>query len=177
MIDQSRFQHPTAISFKGTIESAAALSPCGVYRYALFRAWGDGRVVNWIMLNPSTADHQENDPTIRRCLRFSRGWGFDGLVVTNLFAFRSTSPKKLKSRSIAPVGALNNQIIREAIKQADLIVCAWGANGGFLERDQQVLKLLSPYPNMTKCLGVTDKRFPRHPLMLKANTQLEQYPE
>ena len=76
---------------------SAEISPCGLYRYSLTRKWEAWKgTVNFIMLNPSTADAQEDDPTIRRCIGFAKAWGYGGIVVTNLFAYRATNPKELK---------------------------------------------------------------------------------
>ncbi len=78
---------------------SAVLSECARYRYRLDRAWerddhGLG-TVTWVMLNPSTADADVDDPTIRRCIGFSKAWGYNALTVVNLFAWRATSPRDL----------------------------------------------------------------------------------
>src|SRR5579864_646380 len=78
------------------------------YRYLLWRAWGGGgRFVLFILLNPSTADQDRNDPTVERCERRARTSGFDGLLVANLFALRSTDPGVLREAS-APIGPQND---------------------------------------------------------------------
>ena len=70
----------------GMADTGATLSPCGRYRYRLTRRWGDGGAVAFVMLNPSTADAEKDDPTIRRCIGFAREWRFGRLIVVNLFA-------------------------------------------------------------------------------------------
>jgi len=101
-------------------ESWATISPCQRYRYELGRRWGDGAMLTWVMLNPSTADAGEDDPTIRRCAQFSQDYGFHGLVVRNLFAYRATNPKEL-ARVEDSVGSDND------VPLLDKIVFAWGS--------------------------------------------------
>jgi hypothetical protein len=145
---------------------SAYLSPCRTWRYSLTREpapqTGEGTVV-FIGLNPSTADEGRDDPTIRRCIGFARGWGFARLEVLNLFAFRATKPTALLDAD-DPVGPDNDSTIATVLRAADLVVCAWGAfpNG---ERSAHVLKLVAvPY-----CLGVTKNGSPRHPLYVRAS--------
>ena len=76
----------------------ALFSGCGQYRYRLTRTWGPAAHVVFIGLNPSTADAALDDPTIRRCSAFARSWGFDGLIMLNAWAFRSTHPPALDPR-------------------------------------------------------------------------------
>ncbi len=161
------------VLFEGDLHSSAVFSLDKRYRYILRRAWGDATVVNWIMLNPSTADHEVDDPTIRRCISFSQEWGFGGLAVTNLFAFRATSPKALKAREVAPVGNENDNIVRHVAGLSGLIVCAWGDGGKLYERDKKVLQILSTF--QLKCVGVTNGGYPRHPLYIRGTTELCDY--
>jgi hypothetical protein len=105
------------------------------HRYTLRRSWiGNGGVVNFIMLNPSTADEIHDDATIRRCVGFAKRWGYCGLVVTNLFAFRATNPKDLKALLGTEggfrlaIGEENASHLDREAKMAHRIVCAWGDN-------------------------------------------------
>ena len=109
---------------------SAEISPCGLYRYSLTRKWEAWKgTVNFIMLNPSTADAQEDDPTIRRCIGFAKAWGYGGIVVTNLFAYRATNPKELKKVD-KPFGEHNHLYqLEAAVISSELTVCAWGAHG------------------------------------------------
>lgn len=151
------------------MESGAIISRCGRYRYRLWRMWGPGHSILWVMLNPSTADGLEDDATIRRCIAFSLAWGYQRLDVVNLFALRATSPKELKTAR-DPIGPCNNQVIRSMVQYGyqDLfppnrIVVAWGNRGELFNRDQEVLALL---PEKVACLGVTKIGQPKHPLYL-----------
>jgi hypothetical protein len=148
----------------------AMMSPDGRYRYALERRWGetDRRCV-WIMLNPSTADADVDDPTIRRCMGFSREWGYDGMAVVNLFAYRATDPKELR-RVPDPQGPENYRTISEYCDRgAPLIVAAWGNGGADTEASQWVC---GRYGRDAYCLGTTSRGEPRHPLYVRSDTIL-----
>lgn len=148
----------------------ADFSPCGVYRYGLTRRWAEGDSVLWIMLNPSTADADFLDPTIRRCVGFSTSWNYAGLEVANLFARRSTDPKVLYT-DLDPVGPRNDDAIVQAVRRCRLVVIAWGAHGGLRDREAIVLRLLAGLGVEPICLGVTKNGHPRHPLYLRADTE------
>lgn len=143
------------------MDRGADISECGTYRYRLWRFWGDGKVVLWIMLNPSTADGEQDDPTIRRCIGFTQRWGFPGMMVVNLFALRATNPKELLDHP-DPAGPDNAQFIHEEAKAAGLIVAAWGSNKMAQEGCGRATAMLRGLP--VKCLGVTASGQPRHPL-------------
>ena len=173
------------------IRRAASFSRCQNFRYWLSRDWpepdsGSRGCVNFIMLNPSTADAKIDDPTIRRVMNFSFSWGFRRLVVTNLFAYRSPSPKTLNelvrkskpktmnkiSDSDSPIdGPRNRKTLRQFAKAADLIVCAWGNHGRLLGRNKDVLRLLASYD--LYCLGMTAAGEPKHPLYLRKDANLD----
>jgi len=142
--------------------SGATYSPCGLYRYRLWRDWGGGATLLWIMLNPSTADHLgNNDATIARCERRAMAWGFSRVEVVNLFAFRTPHPKVLFAAA-DPVGPGNDPAILEATEKADLILCGWGSLGGFAGRAARVLDMLRG--RELACLGVNRSGEPTHPL-------------
>ena len=142
------------------VSKTATISPSGLYRYRLGRTWGIGETCLFVMLNPSTADAERDDATIRKCMGFARRWGFDGIEVVNLFAYRATDPKMLR-RVADPVGPLNDQIIEHEAILHPLIVAAWGANGGLLGRSTRVRKLLGP---SAKCFRIGKTGEPDHPL-------------
>jgi hypothetical protein len=145
--------------------SGAIYSPCGLYRYRLWREWGDGRrTLLWIMLNPSTADHLgNNDPTIERCERRAFAWGFDRVEIVNLFALRSPDPRILR-KAPNPIGPENDRAILEAADEARTILCAWGALGALGSRASRVRALLGDRP--LSCLALTKSGEPAHPLYL-----------
>jgi hypothetical protein len=115
------------------------------------------------MLNPSTADEAVDDPTIRRCVGFARSWGFGGLAVGNLFAFRTPTPAALRSAP-NPIGLGNDDWLARLRDESDLIVAAWGDHGRFLGRAAAVRAAL---PGLHH-LGLTKLGEPRHPLYLPA---------
>ena len=148
------------------MNSDAIISECGTYRYLLQRSWDVKlQAVCFIMLNPSTADAQVDDPTIRRCIGFAQRFGFGQLEVVNLFALRSTNPKKLLDHQ-DPIGPENNEQIVAAAHVCNLTICAWGGNGGYKGRDKAVLKLLRDNDIVPHALRVSKDKRPAHPLYL-----------
>jgi len=157
----------------------ALISPCGQYRYLLVRQWNRSKpYLPFVMLNPSTADAQQDDPTIRRCMSFARREGCGGIVVVNLYALRSTDPKRLRDAG-DPVGPLNGRVIYDAaVVAAEAgvpVICAWGVNditqaaGGALAQAREAGANIM-------CLGKTSAGHPRHPLYVKGDQPLERYP-
>ena len=153
------------------IIKSAVFSPCRKYRYSLSRTWDiNQKIILFIGLNPSTADETNEDPTIRRCLFYSSRWGFGGLIMVNLFAFRATLPKDLKN-SKHPVGRDNNQFIIHAHKEASITIAAWGNDGDLYNRDQEVLEIISN----PMCLKVNKTGQPAHPLYQKKDIKPKPY--
>lgn len=153
----------------------AVISPEARYRYSLHRQWSETntRSVLWVMLNPSTADAEQDDPTITRCIAFSRWWGYGRLAVVNLFALRATKPTAIQHAGFpVAVGPDNDAWIRREAEHADLIIAGWGAcraRNGFFGRDQAVRRLLAPYPLYH--IGLTrNGGHPRHPLYVRSDT-------
>lgn len=160
--------------FGGTVEKSAVISPCGRFRYRLTRRWAPGPLLPFIMLNPSTADAEVDDPTIRRCMGFARREGFAGIRVANLFAFRATRPRDLYDAGF-PFGPLNDEelidLMLEALRDDVPVICAWGATWKPIDGD------ISGYGRArTMCLGKTKEGDPRHPLYVPAYQPLEPYP-
>lgn len=132
------------------------------------------RIVNFIMLNPSTADEHRLDPTLRRCKGFAKLWGCTSFVVTNLFAFRATDPNNMK-RAADPVGPENNKHILRIASNVDIVVLGWGAHGAYLGRSREVKRMMQG--QLTKLthihhLGLTGLAEPRHPLYIPGDAQL-----
>ncbi|HEU5061422.1 MAG TPA: DUF1643 domain-containing protein [Kofleriaceae bacterium] len=153
--------------------AGAVFDPSGRYRYRLTRRWaGRGAVVAFVMLNPSTADGERDDPTIRRCAGFARRWGFAAMTVVNVFALRATDPARLR-RARDPVGPGNDGHIAGAAADADLVVLAWGNHGALRGRDREVVALLAGARPV--CLGVTRGGQPRHPLYLPRSARRRPY--
>lgn len=160
------------------MKGSAKLSEDRKYRYVLGRSWGDGEVqasLTWVMINPSTALASKNDPTIRRCIEFTRREGYDALWVVNLFALRSSDPKELKLWD-DPVGPDNDRWIEWAVRKSASVVLAWGNNGRYwTPRIREVRNLIEPIRPKFLCLGLTGSLHPRHPLMLSKYTEFEEY--
>lgn len=164
---------------EGKVDGSATVSGCGRYRYELWRRWGHGPTCAFIMLNPSTADDVQNDPTIRRCIGFARSWDFGCLLVGNLFALRSTQPEALFDAE-DPIGPMNNHALEVIVRTTDMVVVAWGAFGPYLGRDAQVLRLIHHAGGIPLALRLTkERRQPAHPLYLPADLKpqpLETFP-
>lgn len=154
--------------YPGVTLKGATFSPCGLYRYTLRRAWGNGLIVAFVGLNPSTADAREDDPTIRRCTRFARDWGFDGMVMLNLFALRSTDPHGLLGVD-DPVGPGNDAVIAAIAQASAMVVGAWGAFPLAKSRAADVVELVGGAKFAV--LGTTKDGQPRHPLYMPASTR------
>lgn len=150
--------------------ATATFSPDRKWRYLLTRTWDASLpTVNFLMLNPSTADALQLDPTNRRCVGFAQAWGFGSLVTTNIFAFRSTDPKGLRS-VCDPVGPENDSVIERAAVNSDLVIGAWGTHGAFLDRGSEVVRLLGSVGLSLYALRLTKDGHPGHPLYVPADT-------
>lgn len=143
------------------MDRGANISECGRYRYSLWRQWTAGPSVMFIGLNPSTADAMIDDPTIRRCIGFARAWGYGGLIMTNLFAWRDTAPRNMMAAG-DPARPDNDRALQASQEKASLTVAAWGAHGTYLDRDVVVRKML---PRL-HYLRLTKDGHPGHPLYL-----------
>jgi hypothetical protein len=152
---------------------SAIISACGQYRYMLSRP-GDMTATRgpalFIMLNPSTADAEMDDPTIRRCRGFAQAWGCGGIQVVNLYALRSTDPAALWEHD-DPVGPENDSWLTRLTLAATEVVCAWGVNAQ-PSRVREVAAMLANAGVRLKCLGTTKSGAPRHPLYVRGDQPL-----
>jgi hypothetical protein len=155
----------------------AIISDCGKYRHKLSRHVRDDLPYNhllFIMLNPSTADATKDDPTIRKCRGFSERLGFSFFEVVNLFDYRATDPKELREVG-EPSSQINDSVILEAARNAEMVICAWGTHGALNSRGSIVSRMLTPMP--LKCLGITKDGHPRHPLYVPYTQELIPFPK
>lgn len=154
----------------------AVFSPDRVYRYRLSRRWGEGKPVCFVLLNPSTADETQDDPTIRRCIGYAKDWGIGALEIVNLFALRSTDPRALY-RHLHPEGSPeNDEHILQAAYESELVVVAWGSHGRLNGRSSVIapaLKRVAP----TFCLTTLKDGQPGHPLYLPKSAEPRLWPE
>jgi len=152
--------------------NSAVLSNDRTYRYRLTRTWDTAKpTLAFIMLNPSTADESEDDPTIRRCLGYAEDWDYGSLVVGNLFALRATDPSELRDHG-NPVGPENDRHLREIVNDADQVVAAWGTDGGLYDREREVCDLLGVD---LYALDTTKHGHPNHPLYQPKDADPEVY--
>jgi hypothetical protein len=153
--------------------SSAVISDDGRYRYRLTRTWNTEKpMLAWVMLNPSTADETEDDPTIRRCIGYAKDWGYGAIVVGNLFALRATDPSELDDDP-TPIGQENDRYLREVASDAEKVIVAWGAsysgNGLGAVRRTYVTTLLEEEAGEVYALGTTKDDHPVHPLYQPAD--------
>lgn len=157
---------------------SAVFSPCRTWRYSLTRnlppQLEDGQgysqtICTFVMLNPSTADAEHDDPTIRRCIRFARDWGYTRLDVVNLYAYRTRSPHVMweeQARGTDIVGPENDAAMSLAFSAADVVIAAWGAEAG-ADRVAQFAETFAGQEMYA--LGLTKSGQPRHPLYMRAD--------
>ena len=145
------------------MENACTFSPCRRSRYSLIHQMRPGgRRLVWIGLNPSTADEQQLDPTLRRIRAFSLVWGFDEFVMLNLFAYRTKDPALMKAQA-DPVGPRNDATLLKHARAAERVIAAWSRDGAHQGRAGHVQKLLA---GRLECLRRNADQSPAHPLYL-----------
>jgi hypothetical protein len=149
------------------MERWAVIDDTGKYRYTLTRVWDANKAqVAFVMLNPSVADGQQDDPTIRKCVGFAQRWGYGSLGVVNMYAWRATSPKDLDLTE-NPVGKKNDAYIERVVQNSSCVIAAWGAHAKEPTRLQEMLSLIGN----AFCLGRTKNGSPRHPLYVRYEVQ------
>ncbi|MEQ6899237.1 DUF1643 domain-containing protein [Microbacterium sp. KR10-403] len=147
---------------------SATADICGDYRYSLTRVWDEALpTIAFVLLKPSTADAVDLDPTLRRCVNFSRRDGYGSMKVLNLYAYRTPSPKMMLGAP-DPVGPENDRVLAEA---TGTVVAGWGTNAS-PARVAHALTLLPPL----KALKITTQGHPQHPLCIKGDSPLVDWP-
>lgn len=149
------------------MNSGAHFSDNRKYRYSLWRVWDPKKpMLCYCMLNPSTADENENDPTVERCQRRAQALGYGGMFVVNIFAYRSTDPAKLKKVS-DPVGSYNDTKLIDVFKECKTIICGWGKHGSLHDRGRHVLAMIQVRARKTPyALKINKDGSPAHPLYI-----------
>ena len=158
------------------MEKDATFSLDREFRYSRSRIWdADKEKVLFIMLNPSTADADNDDPTIRRCIGFAKSWGFGGLYVCNLYGYRATDPNELVKRAnlrMQIIGFANSDEMRRISRRCEKVVFAWGAKKIGKLHEIVVNDVCKLFPDAYYIAQSKDGH-PRHPLYLKADLQLK----
>lgn len=152
------------------MERGAILSPNGFYRYRLWRFWNRSLpTLAWLMLNPSTADAEVDDQTVKKLIRFSTGFGYGGLEIVNLFAWRATDPAELRGWDYGSrvIGPDNDKHILEVVKSCPKTIAGWGQHGKLYGRDAAVKWRLSTEHVSLYALKLAKDGSPYHPLYLK----------
>lgn len=157
------------------VHNRCVFSPDRLHRYTLEHIcnplFDDGRRAAFIGLNPSTADENDLDPTLRRIRSFCEREGLGGFIMLNLFAFRSTDPKRMLAAE-DPVGPENDRWIESVCRSAHLVVAAWGNHGSHQNRDLHVARMLGHAGVTLRCLGTNANGSPKHPLYVPGNARL-----
>jgi hypothetical protein len=155
------------------LKTGANFSTDKKYRYTLWRVWNEDKpLLGFCMLNPSTANEEVNDPTVARCQRRAELWSYGGVIVTNIFALRSTDPSALKT-VIDPVGPMNDVRMIGALQQCETIICGWGKHGSLNGRGNEVLESLIAFfgNNRVRALRINKDGSPAHPLYIGYDVQ------
>jgi len=147
------------------MKKSAKISNCGKYRYWLNRTWDEAKpTCVFVMLNPSVADAKNDDPTIRRCIKIAEKNNCGSLEVVNLFAYRATDRSELRKVK-NPIGKQNDEWILKIVKNGKPVILAWGNDGKFLNRGDEIRKLFKNNGIKTEYLKLTKLSEPCHPLI------------
>lgn len=158
--------------FPTDIERSASISPCERYRHSLSRYWDREKgFVLFVMLNPSTADANKDDPTIRRCMGFAKSWGYGGIEVCNLFDWRATKPAHLRNKLAIAVSDKNDPTLRVRVSTAAAVIAAWGNIPWAQKRIDEVYRTIFNEEKRWDCLKISKAGFPWHPLYIPAATK------
>lgn len=168
-----------AVKERGGPSTGAEFSTCREYRYALWRHWdwqAHSNCVMFIGLNPSTADEEVNDMTITKCMGFAKRWGYGGIYMLNLFAFKATFPKDMIAAD-DPVGPGNDEAFGYYRSRVGLVVAAWGSldkrHRARLQWQSRISRVQDCISQPIYCLGRTQDGSPRHPSRIGYDTPRE----
>lgn len=154
------------------MEKGAKISDCTKYRYSLWRIWDKEKpIFTFVGLNPSTADHVQDDPTITRCINFTKSWGGGGIYMANLFAYRATDPQEMMSQD-DPIGSDNDFYLNELATQSQKIIACWGNHGTYQQRSTAVKELLK---DKLYYLELNKTGEPKHPLYIHSETKIKSF--
>ena len=154
------------------ITRGADFSEDKLFRFVLTRWWTDDLPsMTCVLLNPSTADATNDDPTNRKVLKWAIANNYGSLAFVNLFAWRSPSPAAMKKIK-EPIGEGNDSKIKVWMNWGKIIVAGWGIHGPHMNRDKEVLAM----NDLWHCFGITKHGYPRHPLYMRDSTVLQGYP-
>jgi hypothetical protein len=161
------------------IERRTIFSDDRIHRFTLWREWSDDLFKNhttpgfvqFIGLNPSTADENQDDPTIRRCKSFAKSWGYNAMCMTNLFSFITPYPNKLQVIGDDANKIINRKTVYEVASEAAIIICAWGKFDTAKLQAKIILDELKRQCRPVHHLGLNGDGTPKHPLYLRADTR------
>lgn len=125
------------------------------------------KILTWIGLNPSTADHQKLDPTTNRCIKYAKEWGYDGYVMLNAFSIRSTNPIGIKDIVIPSIKRMNDEIIIKTANRSKTIIACWGNHATYQGRSKELKEVILAKYDLW-CISINNSGEPKHPLYTKA---------
>lgn len=147
---------------------SAVISSCDTYRYRLERRFADGPTLMLVMVNPSTADAEIDDQTIKKGVGFSQRHGFGRLLVGNKFAFRATDVKRLRDIQ-DPIGPENDEHLRAMMQEAERVVAGWGQLAKLPERLRErwkdIVRIADAAGHTLYTIGTNADGHPKHPQM------------
>lgn len=160
--------------------SGAWMSPNGTRRFLLWRAWPcpSDDIVSFVMLNPSDADEKKDDPTIRKCIGFSKSWGYGRLFVANLDPLIGSKPAELSLFTDDAYARFNTEVLVNVLKDSDVCVAAWGAHPEATDAGRRIVALAETLgvSQRLRCLGTNLDGSPKHPGRIAYATPLVRYP-
>jgi len=167
------------------MKGTAQFSDCLKFRYTLTRDWSisgeEKKNILFLMLNPSTADADIFDPTVKRCFNYAKRWGYNHMTVCNIYAYRATNPKDMlraKEEGINIIGQHNDSYIWGCAMEAQKIICAWGASPWSRDRAKEVIQVLERYcGEKLFCLKKSKDGCPVHPLYQKNDLIPAKFPK